>query len=107
MEKLVGAPGGALGPVKQNLSGPSGGFVGMAGGAGIGDFIFVGHGGSDEGKSVSANRDVGEGGFDFGHVAGNATAAGRTFFVMGMLFDGGGARTIQGKRAVAIEAAWG
>ena len=86
----------------KGIRGPGGGFVGVARGAGIGDFVFVGHGGRDERKGVGAHLHVRDGGFDFGHVAGDATACGRSLFVMSMLFNGAGARPVQRKRAVAV-----
>ena len=44
----------------------------MAGGAGIGDFVFVGHRGSDEIERVCAYENAGDGHFDFRHVASHA-----------------------------------
>ena len=88
----------------HGFGGPGGGFVRVASGARVGDFVFVGHVGCDEGKGVGADFHVGDGGGDFGHVAGDATAAGGTFFVVGVLFESGGARTIEGERVVAVEA---
>ena len=76
----------------------------MAGGAGIGNLEFVGHGGSNESEGVGADLDIGNGRGDSGHMAGDATAASGTFLVMGVFFEGGGAGAVQRKRAVAIEA---
>ena len=47
----------------------------MAGGAGIGDLVFVGDGGSDEGERMRAHKNLGNLRFNFGHVAGHAFAA--------------------------------
>lgn len=76
----------------------------MASGAGVGDLVFIGHGRCDEGKSVGAYFDVGDGRGDFGHVAGDTTAAGGAFLMVGVLFEGGGAGAVQRERAMAIEA---
>ncbi len=88
----------------KGVGGPGSGFVGVARGAGIGDFIFVGHRGRDEGKRVGPHLYIGYGCFDFWHVAGDAAASGGSLLVMSMLFDGAAAWAVQGKRGVAIEA---
>src|ERR1700731_3016452 len=101
---LLQSPRRTLWPVAHGFGGPGGGFVGVAGGARVGDFVFVGHVRRDEGERVGADFHVGDGGGDFRHVTGDATAAGGTFFVVRVLFEGGGARTIERKRAVAVQA---
>ena len=60
----------------EGFSCPGCGSVFVTFGAGIRDFVFVGHVRGDEGESVGADFDVGEGGSNFGHVAGDAAAAG-------------------------------
>ena len=79
----------------HGFGGPGGGFVGVTGGAGIWDFVFIGHGWGDEGKGVGTDFSVSDGGGDFRHVAGNATASGGVFFVMGVFFDGAGAWAVE------------
>src|ERR1700735_5551386 len=81
--ELLYSPGGALGPVAQGCCGPSGGLVGMAGCAGVGDFILVRHGGSDEGESVRAHLHVGQFCGDLRHVTRFAAAFGWPGFVVG------------------------
>ena len=66
----------------------------MAACAGIGDFVFVGHRGSDEIESVRAHERAGDGDFDFGHVAGDALASGRSLLVMRVFFESSGARAV-------------
>src|SRR5580704_1558477 len=100
----VNAPRRPLWPVLQGLCGPGCSLVRMAHRAGIRDLIFVGHRWSDEGKRMSPNLHVRNGSLDFRHMAGNATTTGRAFLMMGVLFDGSGAWTVQGKRAVTIHA---
>ena len=57
----------------------------MAGGARIGDFVFVRHGRRDECKRVRVHIDVGHGRLDRGHVAVDAFAARRARAMMGVL----------------------
>ena len=102
--KSVHTPRRSLWPVLQGLRGPSRSFVRVAHRAGIRNFIFVGHRWSDEGKRMRSNFDVRDSSLNFRHMAGNATTAGRAFLMMRVLFDGGGAWTVQGKRAVTIHA---
>ena len=66
----------------------------MAARAGIGDFVFVGHRGSYEIESVGTHKRAGNGDFDFGHVAGDALAAGGAGFVMRVRFERGGAGAV-------------
>ena len=101
---LLQTPGGTLGSVAHGFGGPSGGFVLVALGARVGDFVFVGHVRGDKGEGVGADFHLGEGGGDFWHVAGDATAAGGAFFVVRVLFERGGARAVERERAVAVEA---
>ena len=79
----------------HGFGGPGGGFVFVTLSTRVGDFVFVGHVWRDERKCVGADFHVGDGGFDFWHVAGNAAAAGGTFFVVRVLFDRGGARAVE------------
>lgn len=88
----------------EGVGGPGGGFVSVARSTGVGDFVFVGGGGWDEGESVGADFRIRQGGLDFGHVAGDAAAAGGPGFVMGVGFERGRVRAVEGLRAVAIEA---
>jgi hypothetical protein len=76
----------------------------MARRAGIRSFIFVGHRWRYERKRVCSNLNIRNSRRNFRHMAGNAAATRRPLLVMRVLFDGGRARTIQGKRAVAIQA---
>lgn len=76
----------------------------MARGASVWDLIFVGHRWRYKGKRVRSHLHVRNCRLDFRHVTGDATASRRSFFVMGVLLDGAGARTIQRKRTVAIQA---
>lgn len=108
--------------------GPNRGFAGVALGAGVGDFISVGHNRSDNRKGVGAYVNAGEGGLNLGHVASDAVAgrlagavggAGEvgeraiielagfsraSKLVVRVLFKRGGLRTVQRHRAVAIKA---
>ena len=93
-ELLVYAPGRTLWPLTHRFSSPGCRFIGVAARAGIGDFVFVGHRRSDEIESVRAHERAGDGDFDFGHVAGDALAAGGTGFVMRVRFERGGARAV-------------
>lgn len=104
VRRSVHAPRRSLWPVPQSLGGPSGALVCMASRTGIRDFIFVGHCGGYEGKGMRSHLHIRNCYFDFGHVTSNATASCRVFFVMRMLFDGGGARAIQRKGTVTIHA---
>ena len=74
--RLLQTPGGTLGPVAHGFSCPCRGLVRVARSAWIGDFVFIGHVWRDECERVGANFHVGDGGGDFRHVAGDATAAG-------------------------------
>jgi hypothetical protein len=104
LHSSLNPPWRTLRPVAESFGGPRGGLVGMAGGAGIGDFVFVGHGGVDEEESVSTNLGVGDSGLNPGHMAGDALTAGRIRFVVRMLFQGGGTRAVERQGAVAIKA---
>jgi hypothetical protein len=91
-------------PVAERFRGPRGGLVGVARRARVRDFVFVRESRSDERKGVSANFHVGNGGLDFRHVAGDTLAAGRSVFVMRVLFKRCRSRTVQGQGGVAIQA---
>ena len=88
----------------QRIRGPGGGLIRMACGAGIRNLVLVGHRRRYESKRMRAYFHVRNRGFDFRHMAGNATAARRSFFVMGMFLDRSGTGTIQRERAMAIQA---
>jgi len=90
--------------VAQGFGGPGGGFVRVAGRAGIRDFVLVRHGRGDEGESVSADFDVCNGGPHLRHVAGDAFASGRSGLVMGMFLERNRAGAIEGHGPVAIKA---
>ena len=101
---LLRAPGRAVIPGLHLLQRPGGGFVGVAGRAWIRNVVAIGHRGGDESEGVCADLYVGDGGLDFGHVAGDALAASRTLFVMSVFFERSGARAVGRERAVAVEA---
>src|SRR5260370_6478364 len=61
LRRLVQSPGGALWPVAQGFGGPRGGLVGVAGGAGIWGFIFVGRGGGGGSKRIGGDPYVPQG----------------------------------------------
>jgi len=67
----------------------------MARCAGIQNLVFVGHRGRYERKRMGSHLHIGDGRLDFRHMTSDATASCGPFFVMRMLFDGSGARTIQ------------
>ena len=90
------SPRRIFGPVTHRFGGPGAGLIGMASGAGIWNFVFVGHGGIDEGEAVSADFRVGDGGFDLRHVAGDALAARGILLVMCVLFESSCARAVRG-----------
>jgi hypothetical protein len=71
-EVLVHSPGRTLGPLAQRFGRPSCRLIGMAGRAGIGNLVFIGHRGSDEIERVGAYEHAGNRDFDFRHVAGYA-----------------------------------
>ena len=70
----------------------------------IGNVQSFGHGGIDETKGMAADINVGNSLGDFRHVAGDALAAGTGGFVMRVLLQRRGVRTIGRIRAVTIEA---
>ena len=59
----------------------------MARGAGIGDFVPVGHGRRDEAERVRSHLDVGDRSLDRGHVAVDALASWRAVFVVSVRFE--------------------
>lgn len=91
-------------------------------GAGVRDFVFIGHDRGDDGKGVGTDVDAGKSGLNFGHMAGNAIASGLSGavggagkirksavvelagLVMSVGFEGSGMRAVEGHRCVAIEA---
>ena len=68
----------------------------MTGRAWIGNFVLFSGGGVDESKRVSVHSNIGNGCLDFGHVARDTLAAGRTVFVMRVLLQSRGSRPVQG-----------
>lgn len=99
---LVDTPWGSFKPAIHGFGSSSGCFIGVACGAGIGNFVLVHHSRGDECEGVRTDFYVGDGGRDFGQVAGDATAACGIFFVVSMLFDGSSARAVQRKWTMAI-----
>ena len=75
----------------------------MALGAGVRNFVSVGRGGCDDFKSMGPDENAGDGGLDFGHVAGDALATGRALLVVSVFFERGGVWTVERHWAVAIE----
>ena len=63
---------------------PRGGLVRVAGGARVGNFVFVRHRWSNESKCVRADEGAGNSDLDFRHVTGHALAACGAFFVVGV-----------------------
>ena len=87
----------------HGLGCPSRGFIVMAGGARVGNFVLVGHLRRNEAEGVRVHESVRRTfGFDLRHVTSDALASWRIFFVMGVFFERGCARAIWRKRAVAI-----
>ena len=82
---------------------PCGGLVRVAGRARVGNFVFVRHRWSNEGKCVRADEGAGNGDLDFRHVTGHALAACGAFFVMSVFGKRCRARTIPRIGAMAIE----
>ena len=70
----------------------------------IGNVQSFGHGRIDETKGMAADINVGNSLGDLRHVAGDALAAGTAGFVMCVLLQRRGVRTIGRIRAVTIEA---
>lgn len=70
----------------------------------IRNFIFVRHRRRYESECVRTHLNVRNGCLDLWHMTSNAAATRRSFFVMRMLFKRAGARPVQGKRAVTIQA---
>jgi hypothetical protein len=76
----------------------------VARGAWIRDLISVGHRWRDEGEGMRSHFHIRNGGFDFRHMTGDATASRRPFFVVSMFLDGACAWAVQRERAMAIHA---
>jgi len=90
--------------VLQLLRGPRRRLIRVTCRARIRNLVFVRHRRRDEAKRVRSNFDICHRCLDLWHVASDTTTPRRPGLVMGVLFGSGGARTIQGKRAVAIHA---
>lgn len=83
---------------------PGGGLIRVAGRARVGNFVFVRHRWSNEGKCVRADEGAGNGDLDFWHVTGHALASRRAFLVVSMFGKSCRTGTIPRVGAVAIEA---
>ena len=92
---LVHSPGRALRPLPQGFRCPRGGLVRVAGGARIRDLVLVGHGGRDERERMRSHFHVRDGRLNFRHVTSDTAASRRSFFVVCMLLEGRGPRTVQ------------
>ncbi len=93
--RLLDAPRGIFRPAAQGLCGPNNGFVGVALGAGVWNFVFFGHCGSDDREGMGTDENVRDGCLDFGHVARDTLTTRRIGLVMGVFFECGGVRTIK------------
>ena len=94
---LAEAPGGALVPRAHGVCGPLGAFVFVAGGAGIRDFVLVGHDRGDEAERVIVHKCVWHTfRFDCGHVARNALASRAPILVVTVLFEARSVRPVRG-----------
>ena len=67
----------------------------MALGAGVWNFVFFGHCGTDDREGMGTDKNVRDGRLDFGHVARDALTTWRIGLVMGMFFERDGVRTIE------------
>ena len=67
----------------------------MASSAGVGDFVFVRHGGIDELKRVRPHFDVRNRRLNLRHVTSHALAAGRVRFVVGVFLQTSCTRPVQ------------
>ena len=77
----------------------------MTGGARVGNFVFIGHRRRDETERVRVDESVGQTfGFDRGHAAGHALAAGAARGVVRVFFDRRGAWAVARHGRVAIQA---
>lgn len=72
--------------------------------AGVRDFVFVGHCRGNDREGVGADKDFGDSGLDFRHVARDTLTTRGTGFVMSVLFECRCAGTGEGQRGVAIQA---
>ena len=93
---LFSPPGRTFAPVAHRISSPCSGLVGVACRTWIRDLILIRHRGSNEFECMRVDFRVSRAlRFNFRHVAGNALAACASLFVMGMLFEGRGARAVR------------
>jgi len=84
---LLKPPRGTLSPIAQFVGRPRRGFVGVTGGAWIGDLIFIRHLRRDKPEGVSMYESARNTlCFDLRHMAGYALASRTAVFVMRMLF---------------------
>jgi len=82
---LPNPPGRSRLPTQQFFGSPVRGLVGVAGGTWIRHLVLVSHRGSNELKSVRADKRARHAlGLDLGHVAGYTLAAGATVVVVGV-----------------------
>ena len=89
----------------HGIGGPRSVLVHVARGAGIRDFVFVGHGRGDEAERMGMHKCAGNAlRFDRRHVTGHALASGASIFMMCVLFKCGRVRTIRGRGPVTIQA---
>ena len=95
-ENSESPPGRALRPVAYGVSSPFRRLVGVAGCAGIGNFVFRCGRRRNEFKVVRADESVRRTfGRDLRHVAGDAGAASAAFFVMRVFRKRSGARAVR------------
>src|SRR5262245_12020391 len=65
-----------VGPLSEGVEGPLRGLVSVARRARIGDLVFVGHRGRDEGKRMTTDFDIGNRSGNVRHVTGDAGVPG-------------------------------
>ena len=69
----------------------------------IGNLVLVRHLWRYEPESMGVDLHIRESGFNLRHVAGDALASGTAIFVMGVLCQGRGARTVGRRRTMAVQ----
>src|SRR5665213_1909030 len=86
---LPQAPGRALVPLAHGVSNPRRRLICVARSAGVGNFVFVGHGGRNEPEGVSVNHRICRAfRFNRGHVASDALTTCAPFLVVRVFLDG-------------------